>query len=72
MSFNFWFCFFVGIPIGITNSTVRIKICQITEEIKKYKSVVKWKRKQYDKIILLAKTKLNIIEILISRALIVN
>ena len=54
------------------NSTVRIKICLITAEIKKYKSVVKWGKKQHDEIILLAKTKLNIIEILISRALIVN
>ena len=54
------------------NSTVRIKICLITAEIKKYKSVVKWEKKQHDEIILLAKTKLNIIEILISRALIVN
>ena len=38
--------------------------------IKKYKSVIKKKKKKHDKIVLLAKSKLNKIEVLISKALI--
>ena len=42
----------------------------IIAAIKKYKSVIKKKKKKHDKIVLLAKSKLNTIENLISRALI--
>ena len=42
----------------------------ITAGIKKYKSINKKKRKKHDHIVLLAKTKLNSIEVLISKALI--
>ena len=42
----------------------------ITAAIKKYTSVIKKKKKKHDKIVLLAKSKLNTIENLISRALI--
>ena len=31
----------VGIPIGITSSAVVIKLCAVTERIKKYKSIIK-------------------------------
>ena len=48
----------------------RIKICAITTGIKKYKSIIKKKRKKLNKIVLLAKNKLNSIEVLISKALI--
>ena len=48
--------FSVGIPIGITNSTVGLKICPITAEIRKYKSIIMTKRKNHDKVVLLAKT----------------
>ena len=48
----------------------RIKICAITTGIKKYKSIIKKKRKKHNKIELLAKNKLNSIEVLISKALI--
>ena len=41
----------------------------ITAEIKKHQSIIKKKKKKYDKIVLLAKSKLNIIEVLISKAL---
>ena len=43
---------------------------QITAGIKRYKSIIKKKKKKYDKIVLLAKSKLNSIEILISEELI--
>ena len=61
---------FVGIPIGITSSTIELKICVITAGIKKYKSIIKKKKKKHNKIVLLPKSKLNSIEVLISKALI--
>ena len=42
----------------------------ITAGIKKYKSTRKKKKKNHDKIVLLAKSKLNSIEVLVSKALI--
>ena len=64
------FALLFGIPIGITSSAVGLKICAITAGIKKYKSIIKKKKKKHDKIALLAKTKLNTIEVVISRTLI--
>ena len=52
------------------SSAVGIKICAITAGIKKYKSIIKKKKKKHDKIALLGKNKLNTIEVLISKALI--
>ena len=60
----------LGIPIGITNSAIGLKICAITVGIKKFKSIIKKKKKKHDKIVLLAKSKLNKIEVLASKALI--
>ena len=60
----------VGIPKGITISAIGLKICAIAAGIKKYKSIIKKKKKKHDKIVLLAKSKLNSIEVLISKALI--
>ena len=51
------------------NSAAEIKICEITAGIKKYKSIIK-KKKKHDKIVLLWKNKLNAIKVLISKALI--
>ena len=59
-----------GIPIGITHSAIGLKICSITAAIKKYKTIIKKKKKNHDKIVLLAKSNLNSIEVLISKALI--
>ena len=59
----------VSIPIGITFSAVGLKSCAITSEIKKYKAILK-KKKKHDEIVLLTKTKLNSTEVLISKALI--
>ena len=44
-------------------------MCVITAEMKKYKSIIKKKKQKHDKIVLLANTKLNSIEVLISKAL---
>ena len=64
------FASLVVIPIGITNSAIGLKICVITTGIKKDKSIITKKRTKHDKIVLLAKSKLNSIEVLISKALI--
>ena len=60
----------LGIPIGITRSAIGIKICVITAGIEKYESIIKKKKKKHNKIVLLAKSKLDSIEVLISKALI--
>ena len=57
--------------VGIPSSVVGLKLCVITTVIKKYKSIIKKKgKKEHDKIVLLAKDKLNTIEVLISKDLI--
>ena len=66
---NSCICLLICIAVGITSSVVGIKICAITAEIKHYKSIFERKKKKRNKIILLAKSKLNTIEVLISKAL---
>ena len=68
MCFHFCFASLVGIPMGILSSTIGLKICLKTAGNKKYKSVIKKKRTKYDKILLLPKSKLNNIEVLISKS----
>ena len=64
------FASLVGISIGIASFIIGLKNCEITAGIIKYKSIIKKKRKKHDKIVLLPKSKLNSIEVLISKALI--
>ena len=59
----------LGIPIGIGSSAIGLKICAINAGIKKYKSIIKKKKKKH-KIVLLAKSKRNSAEVFISKALI--
>ena len=66
----FAFASIVGVPIAITSSATILKMRVITAAIKKYNSIIKKKRKKHDKIVLLAKSKLNNIEDLISKTLI--
>ena len=58
------------IPIGITSSSIGLKICAIAAGIKKCKSTIKKKKKKCDKRVFLAKSILNSIVVLISNALI--
>ena len=44
----------VDIPIGITSYAIALKVCVITAGLKKYKSIIKKKKKKHDKIVLLA------------------
>ena len=69
MCFDFWF-FLIGIPKRNTSSAEEWKTYVITAGIKSYKLITKKNKKKHDKIVLAAKTKLNTIEAVISRALI--
>ena len=72
MCFHLLFWFFNGVPIGITSSAIGFKICVIIAGTKRYKSITKKreKKKKHDKILLLAKSKLNSVEVLFSKALV--
>ena len=76
--FSFFNCFCISISaiasllsflIGIMSSAIGLKICAITAGIKKYKSIIKKKKKKHDEIVLLTKSKLNTIKVLIFKAL---
>ena len=56
------FASLVGVPVCIASFGICLKICAITTEIKKYKTIVKKKMKKHDKIVFL--------EVLTSKALI--
>ena len=60
----------VGVPIDIASSAVELKTCITNAGIKKSKSIIKKKKENHDKTVLLAKTKLNTIKVLISESLI--
>ena len=60
----------LDVSIGITSSAGGLRICLVTAGIKRYKSTIKKKKKKHNKLVLLAKTKLNAMEVLISKALI--
>ena len=71
VEFNFFaFALLVCVLVGITSSAVGLKICAIIAGIKKYKSILKKKKKKYDKVVLLGKDKVNSMEVLISKTLI--
>ena len=50
------FTLLVGAPVGIAISVVGLKDFSLTTGIKKYKSIIKKKRKKHANIVLLAKT----------------
>ena len=64
------FASLLGVPIRIASSAIGLKICPITAGIKMYKSMIRKIKKKHDKIVSLAKPKLNSIEVFISKALI--
>ena len=69
MSFHFRFFFFSRNSTGIASSTIGLKVCIITTGIEKCKSIIKKIWKKHDKIVLLAKSKLNNLEVLLSKVL---
>ena len=64
------FASLLGIALVIASSEVRLKICVITAGIRKCKSMTKKIKNKHDKIVLLAKSKLNSIEVLTFKVLI--
>ena len=60
----------LGVPVGITSSEIGLKIYAITAGIKKYKSIIKKRKKKHDRVVLLAKSKLNSIEVSIYKVLV--
>ena len=64
------FAFLLGIPIATTSSAIESKICAVVARTKRFKSIINKKKKKRDKTILLPKSKLNSIQVLISKALI--
>ena len=64
------FAFLLGIPIATTSSAIESKVCAVVARTKRFKSIINKKKKKRDKTILLPKSKLNSIQVLISKALI--
>ena len=60
----------VGIPVGIAGTSLTLIFTVTTGAVKKILNITRKKKKKHNKIITLARNKLNIIEILISQALI--
>ena len=60
----------VGAPVGIASASFTLIFSLTTGIIKKLLSITRNKKKQHDKILMLAKSKLNNIETLVSQALI--
>ena len=60
----------VGAPIGIAGASFTLIFSLTTGIIKKLLSITRNKKKKHDKILMLAKSKLNSIETLVSQALI--
>ena len=66
----FAFASLFGISVETTSSAIGLKIGAIAAGIKKYKSIINKENKKHDKMLLLAKTNLNMIVASISKALI--
>ena len=60
----------VGAPVGIASASFTLIFSLTTGIIKKLLSITRNKKKKHDKILMLAKSKLNSIETLVSQALI--
>ena len=53
------FAYLIGVSIGITSSAIGSKMCTIAARVKRFKTIIKKKKKKHDKIVLLTKPKLN-------------
>ena len=60
----------VGAPVGIVSASLTLFFSLTTGIVKKLLNITRNKKKKHDKILMLAKSKLNSIETLISQALI--
>ena len=60
----------VGIPVGIAGASLTLIFTVTTDVVKKLLNITRKKKKKHNRIVTLARNKLNIIETLISQALI--
>ena len=60
----------VGIPVGLAGASLTVGLSLTIGIVKKFFNVTRKKKKNYNKIVMLAKSKLNSIETLMSQALI--
>ena len=60
----------VGTPVGIAGASLTLIFTKTTDVVKKLLNITRRKKKKHNKIITLARSKLNLIENLISQALI--
>ena len=60
----------VGIPVGIAGASLTLIFTVTTDIVKKLLNITRKKKKKHNKIIALARSKLNVIENLIYQALI--
>ena len=60
----------IGAPVGIASAILTLIFSLTTGIVKKLLNITRNKKEKYDKILMLAKSKLNSIETLISQALI--
>ena len=66
------FAIVAGIPVGIASASISLTFSLCTELVKKLLKTTKNKKKKHNKIVILARSKLNSIESKISEALINN
>ena len=66
---NILFTSIIGAPVGIASASLTLNFSLATEINKKLLNITRNKKKKHDKIFILAKSKPNCIEILISQAL---
>ena len=66
------FAIVIGAPIGITSASLSLAFSFCTKLVKKLLKATRNKKKKHNKIVMLARSKLNSIEIKISEALINN
>ena len=60
----------IGIPVGLAGASLTVVFSLTTGIVKKLLNVLRKKKKKHNKIVILAKSKLNSIETLMSQALI--
>ena len=60
----------IGVPVGIASASFTLIFSLTTGIVKKLLNITRKKKKKHDKILMLAKSKLNSIDTLISQALI--
>ena len=70
LEYQLFYLQLVGAPVGITSASLTLFFSRSTGIVKKLLNITRKEKKKQDKILMLAKSKINSIETLISQALI--